>query len=45
MSVETILAAQREEQEERKIKEIKRNQAFKERGIIIPDSDSIPHDD
>jgi len=44
VSVETILAAQREEQEERKIKETKRNQAFKERGMIIPET-GIPHDD
>jgi len=31
--VETILAAQREEQEERLLKETRRTQAFKERGI------------
>lgn len=44
VSVETILAAQREEQEERKIKDARRIKAFKERGIIIPET-GIPHDD
>jgi len=32
--VDTILAAQREEQEEKRIRDARRNQAFKERGIL-----------
>jgi len=41
VSVETILAAQRAEQEEKK----RRIQAFKERGVMLPNDAGISNDD
>jgi len=46
VAVDTILAAQREEQEERSVKETKRNEALKQRGMTyLADAGGIMNDE